>query len=344
MNKIMKRILFTLLIFILMFSVKSNAEENITVTIETSQTQIFSGDEVNVKVNIENEVQPTSIVVIEFYYSKAVFEEVEDTDFEKIGRWNYPEIGIIEDEDTEEESEYYYYRAMIDRNADVTSIGTILDFNLKVKEEVTTFEGARLGISYIEMTDKNATSITKEEKNVIKTFTNPGYLYFETEKYKIGEENTTTYKKGDEYISRVPANTTIEEFLLNIITNGEIKLYDIDGISEIEIEENTTETEEIEENTSDIEENTTKIVKTGMKIQVTKEGHEDINLIIVVIGDIDENGKISSTDLAALKQGIQKEIVLEGVQYKAADISEDDKLSATDLAAMIQFILQELVV
>ena len=80
-----------------------------------------------------------------------------------------------------------------------------------------------------------------------------------------------------------------------------------------------------------------------MTIKLSKQGYQDINLTLVVIGDIDGNGKVTATDLAAINQHILKDIELQNAQFLAADISDDKNITATDLAAMIQIILKEIV-
>ena len=335
MNKVVRKILIIAIILISIPFINVNAErytDNVQILIQPSKNKIEANEDLNVRLSIENVETPVSIVSVEMYYSKNIFEEAVEEDFDKVGRWAYPTVSLYEEDDT-----YYYYKITTERSNDVTTIGEITNFSLKVREEVENFDGACLGISYIEMANKDATEIIKEVKNVEFNFKNNVGIYLDTDIYHIGDKNQTTYRAGDEYITRILPNTTREQFVKNLYTNGDITLYDVDG----------TEQED-----NDVNDN--EIIKTGMRIKVSPKAEEeeieedeeteDIDLTLIVMGDIDKSGNVTSTDLAELKQGIQKEIVLEGAPYKAADISEDDKLSAADLATMIQLILQELVV
>lgn len=76
--------------------------------------------------------------------------------------------------------------------------------------------------------------------------------------------------------------------------------------------------------------NETTKIGTGMKIQfVTGESYE-----IVVAGDVNGDGKISTTDLTKMKKHIIQRELLQGCYGKAADVKEDKKISVTDLARM----------
>ena len=144
-------------------------------------------------------------------------------------------------------------------------------------------------------------------------------LYLKSQKYKIGENNVDEYEENDIYLYRVNPNTTLTDFISNCDTNGTITVYKKTG-------------EKLGDN---------EIIGTGMTLKDELNG-KVIILTLSVKGDIDGNGKVTATDLAAINQQILKEISLEGAQFKAADISDDKQVTATDLAAINQVILKEL--
>ena len=78
------------------------------------------------------------------------------------------------------------------------------------------------------------------------------------------------------------------------------------------------------------------IITTGSKVQV---GNKEYTLI--VIGDTDQNGKITVTDLAQLKLHYIKKEILTDIRLKAADVNGDGKVSITDLA-QIKLVLVDL--
>lgn len=141
-------------------------------------------------------------------------------------------------------------------------------------------------------------------------------LYLSSRPYKIGNEDLDNYQEGDKYISRVEKETTKQEFIKNLKTNGKIRILKTDG----------TELEDDE------------LVGTGMTLEVTKD-KEKIELQIAVMGDLDGNGKITATDLSALNQVVLKIITLENEYYIAADLDENEKISASDLSTENSIVL-----
>lgn len=118
-------------------------------------------------------------------------------------------------------------------------------------------------------------------------------------KYSIDQEN--------KYIFGVKQQTTKEEIIEGITSNVKYNII-------------TKEGQEVQEEK----------IGTGMKVKFeTNEAYE-----IVVKGDINGDGKISTTDLTKVKKHIIQKDLLEGCYEKAIDINEDGKISVTDLAKM----------
>ena len=125
----------------------------------------------------------------------------------------------------------------------------------------------------------------------------------------VGEITTVQYTSQEGYITRIKAETTVEEFLKNISANNgeECKIYE--GTKEVEV--------------------TTKI-KTGMQLKVGASK----TYILVVRGDINSDAKISPTDLSQLKKhrvGLEK---LEGARLKAADINYNGEVTVLDISQL----------
>ena len=53
---------------------------------------------------------------------------------------------------------------------------------------------------------------------------------------------------------------------------------------------------------------------------------------IVVTGDVNGDGKISTTDIAKIKKHIIQKELLEGCYEKAGNLTDDSKISVSDLA------------
>ena len=122
--------------------------------------------------------------------------------------------------------------------------------------------------------------------------------------YKIDEEK---------YIMNVDYNTTIKNFLTNINTNSDKVVL---------------KNENIEIN------NNEELVKTGMKIVLSN----NVEYVIIVKGDIKEDGKLTLTDLSKLilhyneTEGFE----LVGNRLKAADMNLDGEVSLVDISKMVK--------
>lgn len=128
---------------------------------------------------------------------------------------------------------------------------------------------------------------------------------------KVEEEEDEKITSGkynieDNFISRIAPETTISQFKKNVQTKQEMIFTDKNGTILKEDD----------------------IITTNTRLQVGKTLH----YTLIVIGDIDENGKIGATDLAKLKLHCIEQEVLTGVNWRAADVNGDGKITVTDLA------------
>ena len=141
-------------------------------------------------------------------------------------------------------------------------------------------------------------------------------LYLKSEKYKIGENDIDNYEQGDIYLDKIEPNTTLKDFIANCDTNGDITVINSEG-----------------KELSDDD-----LVGTGMTMKV-KRYDEEITLTLVVMGDLDGDGKVTAVDLSTLNQAILKTTKLENAEFKAADLDDSKKITATDLSTINDTIL-----
>ena len=141
-------------------------------------------------------------------------------------------------------------------------------------------------------------------------------LYLKSEKYKIGENDIDNYEQGDIYLDKIEPNTTLKDFIANCDTNGDITVINSEG-----------------QELSDDD-----LVGTGMTMKV-KRYDEEITLTLVVMGDLDGDGKVTAVDLSTLNQAILKTAKLKDAEFKAADLDDNKKLTATDLSTINDTIL-----
>ena len=99
--------------------------------------------------------------------------------------------------------------------------------------------------------------------------------------------------------------------------------------------------ENVLENTDNV--GTGSTIEISKEIEVIPEGGTEPEketiaevLTIKISGDVNGDGKVSSTDLSILKQYIMEEQTLEGIYLEVADINGDGDVSLTDLSLMKQ--------
>ena len=139
-----------------------------------------------------------------------------------------------------------------------------------------------------------------------------GELFFKS-KYKTIKEDE------NQYLYKIDSKLTLKEFIESCETNGIITVYKQDGTI-------------LKEN---------EFIGTGMILKDKKDGNDkEISLMLSVIGDIDENGEVTPTDLAEAIQKTLGENNLNELQLLATDINEDGEITPTDLAEMIKMTLE----
>ena len=116
--------------------------------------------------------------------------------------------------------------------------------------------------------------------------------------YEIDESNT---------ITGVPPNSSVDEIKENLNGGGELVILDKDG-NQITSEE----------------------VGTGSTVK-TESGEE---YTIIVKGDINGDGKVTTTDLSQLKLHVVESTLLKDPYLKAGDINSDGNVSITDVAQL----------
>lgn len=124
-----------------------------------------------------------------------------------------------------------------------------------------------------------------------------------SEEYEIGEDNI---------IKGVSANTSISDFKGKLDGGGTLKIEDKNG-NEI----------------------TSGNVGTAYVVK-TESGEK---YTIIVTGDINGDGKLSTTDLSKLKSHIVESETLVAPYKTAADMNNDGKISPTDLSKLVALVL-----
>lgn len=128
----------------------------------------------------------------------------------------------------------------------------------------------------------------------------------------------TGYGVNDEEgtIEGISGGETVEEIKGNIESNGTVTIVNRDG-------------EEIEEGEK---------VGTGSKVIITKE-EETVEYMVIVKGDINGDGEVTTTDLQQLVDSIIGKNVIEEQYNKAIDLDEDGQITITDVSLLRKHIL-----
>ena len=120
----------------------------------------------------------------------------------------------------------------------------------------------------------------------------------------------------EETIEGIMGGETVEEIKENIETNGEITIVNKDG-------------EEIEEGEK---------VGTGSKVTITKDD-EKVEYVVIVRGDINGDGEVTTTDLQQVIDSIIGKITIEEQYIKAIDLDNDGQITITDVSLLRKQIL-----
>lgn len=273
------------------------------------------GDLVTVEILLQDQTEGIQSFTSYFGYNKEIFEQVTKDNIE---------VSVTEEKldeilyNTEKDKITIYY------NEDISEIGFICKINLKIKEDADLSNVKELafnmkGIQKYSYDNDNLVEHEDISKTISlsKTEPTPEKLYLSSDIYKIGDKDIDNYEEGDIYLEKISPETTVSQFIKNCKTNGTIKVLNSKG-------------EALKD---------TDLVGTNMKIQVTK-GKEQINLTLVVMGDLDGNGLVTVTDLSGINQAVLKTIELKDAVFKAADLDDNNEITVTDLSGVNQTILK----
>ena len=301
-----------MLLMILFIKTESQAAENNEQTTEVKITPtintITEGEKIPVELYIKNTSSKIEAIDVLVDFNSDIFNELDEDDFEA----NVPMTNfdyVKEDKNLQ---------IILDTPINEGKIATIyLTPKKTINNSTEKIKLLSLYDMYLVKEDGEDEEIP--ELNTAIWVIADDNLYLSSETYKIGDNDINNYEEGDKFISRVKAATTLEDYRNNLKTNGTIKVIKQDG-TELGDEE---------------------FVGTGMTLQVTKD-EEKIELQIAVMGDLDGNGKITATDLAAINQTVLGEVELENEYALAGDFDENKKFTATDLAQLNQLLLESI--
>lgn len=272
----------------------TNVAEFSTSIVKSENKTIHPGDEFSVDVNIHDLKNiDRGLIAIggQLDYDTNVLERIDIT---SQNGWDIQ--GGFNDQN---------FKFITDNNNYVSDDSTIFTIKFKAKETIE--ETTNTVIKVKDIVASNAVNDISSKNAEIN---------IEIEKVKQEEDRFTSevYVIGDEYVTKIPAGTTVSEFKANVDAYPNVIIKDKSG--------------------NILQDND--IIATGMTVDVGETYH----LTLVVTGDIDQNGEITITDLAQLKLHYIEKELLSGASLKAADMNYDNEITITDVA-QIKLILIE---
>lgn len=194
------------------------------------------------------------------------------------------------------------FKFITDAEKPVKTDGNVLTIKFKVKDTVTDQVATTIKIKNIEASDGNM-DITANDAVLTVNVKKP-----------IEEVTSDLYTVEEGYITRIPEDTTVAELKSHIDPKDGVTITNKFG-------------QELTDDT---------VIATGMKLKV-----DELEFVLVVIGDINESGGVTVTDLAQLKLHYIEDELLEGARLKAADIDGNNVITITDIAQLKLMLIDE---
>lgn len=187
-------------------------------------------------------------------------------------------------------------------------------YNEKITLEKNCFEkDGYIFLNWNTSPDGNGISYNDEEEIILTDNITLYAQWQEKEPYKI---KNYTVDETNKYISNIMTNTIVDSFISNIeLSSG----YSID----VDYKEVNNE----------------KMIYTTGKTRIYKGNELYIEYTNIVIGDINGDGLINSTDLLRVRQHLLGKKVLDGAYFLASDINYDNTINSTDLLRIRQHLL-----
>ena len=190
------------------------------------------------------------------------------------------------------------FKFVIDNNNFVVDGGTIFTIKFKVKDTIDEATTTTIKVKNIEASNGEYDIKSNDAQFDLN-------ITMEEELQDSIISEVYSVDNADNVISQIPNNTSVSTFKANVEAYPGVEIVDKDG--------NTLEDNDI--------------IGTGMTVKVGS-----LTFTTIVIGDIDGNGIITVTDIAAIKLHYIDLELLSGIHFVAGDLNNDGKISTTDIA------------
>ena len=270
-----------------------NKAEFTTSIVKTEDKAIYPGDEFSVNVNIHDLKNiDRGLIALggQLEYDINILERID--------------ISGQDDWDIKGGFNEQNFKFITDNNNYVSNDSTIFTIKFKAKETIEESTDTIIKIKNIAASN-GISDITSKDTEI----------NISIEKKQEDRFTSEIYLIENEYVTKIPAGTTVSEFKSNVDAYPSIVIKDKEG--------------------NILQDND--IIATGMTVDVGETYHRTL----VVTGDIDGNGEITVTDLAQLKLHYIEKELLSGASLKAADMNYDNEITITDVAQIKLILIQD---
>ncbi len=189
------------------------------------------------------------------------------------------------------------FKFVIDSNKYVSAEETAFSMKFKVNDTIAETTNTKVMVKELEASNGELDIKSNDAQIDIDVIVEVPEDSITSEVYTVNNE--------EKMISQIPHDTTVATFKDNVVAYPGVEIVDKDG--------NTLTDSDI--------------IGTGMTVKVGS-----LTFTTIVTGDVDGNGKITVTDIAAIKLHYIDAEILEGIQFAAGDLNNDGKISTTDIA------------
>lgn len=303
-----KLIVIALLVVLIIIVFNVNLMASLKAKISSSSINVKEGEEINITLRFEEYKdikEGINAYKATLDYDKNIFEEVEQDRFICKNNW-----------------EKLKYNKQTGEFVAIKKSGTkapedVVNVKLKVKQDVkaTTTDVKIKNITASEGEKDIQIDETKISINIIEDQEE------KPEEPKVEKIISDKYTIETDVITRILPETTVGQFKQNVTVENvttEPKMVFTDSEGNI-LDDNS-------------------LIVTGTKLKVGN----NLEYILIVIGDINGNSKIDIKDLAKMKLHIIDKELLEGIELKAADIDGNNLVTINDLAKMKLILIDKL--
>lgn len=291
-----KKVVISLIFIILLMAITSLANTQVRFSISSDISELKGGQEATIIVRLESYEGIKEGI--------NCYKATLDYDmgvFEEVSEKNFKCENDWDQEHLKYNKDTKEFIAI--KKAGAKETEDILHITLKAKKDAKALPKTEVKIKDI---------VTSEGKNDIQldeVKLEFGIIEDQQEVPEIPDKITSEkYHIDNDIIEYILPNTTVADFIQNIETNSELEFK---NLNDAQLKEN-------------------ELISTGCQLKVGKT----LNYTLIVLGDINQDGKLSLTDVAQAKLHYIGKNILTEHRLRAADVNKSGTFGLTDIAQL----------